>query len=76
MATTGLAEQVVHQVHEAVGGMYPLSSVGYDEADEIIRAAVSATLIRITGTNIGAGTARQVDGKLRDLARQCGSTFK
>jgi len=70
MIVSSLADQVVNQVHAAIGGMYPVSSVGRDEVDEIVRKAVVATLIRITGTGIGAGTARQVDGKLRDLAKQ------
>ena len=70
MAATSLADQVVNQVHETIGGMYPVSSVGRDEADKIIRVAVSATLNRIVGTGIGVGSARQVDARLRDLARE------
>lgn len=69
MATTSLADQVVNQVHEAIGGMYPVSSVGRDEMDEIVRKAVATTLIRITGTGVGVGTCRQVDARLRDLAQ-------
>jgi hypothetical protein len=76
--TNSLADQVVNQVHQAIGGMYPVSSVGRDEVDAIVRAAVATTLTRITGTGIGVGGARQVDAKLRDLAREVndGSTPK
>jgi len=67
---SGLAEQVVGQVHDAIGSMYPVSSVGREEADEIVRKAVATTLTRLIGTGLGVGTCRQVDTRLRDLARQ------
>jgi hypothetical protein len=69
MNMTSLAEQVVLDVHSAVGSMYPLSSVGHEEVNEIVRKAVATTLFRIIGTGIGAGGVRQVDAKLRDLAQ-------
>lgn len=68
----GLADQVVNQVHAAVGGMWPLSSVGAEEVDAVIRKTVATALVRITCTGIGAGTRSQVDARLRELAQEIG----